>query len=79
MPKKEYYIVSTKYSWKTRQTKSGTVYDVVFRIIDKQTLQEHQKRLCGFKTKAEAKAEKLARKHSEAEMKDQEKINRDAE
>ena len=56
MPKKEYYIVSTKYSWKTRQTKSGTVYDVVFRIIDKQTLQEHQKRLCGFKTKAEAKA-----------------------
>ena len=31
------------------------------------------------KTKAEAKAEKLARKHSEAEMKDQEKINRDAE
>lgn len=52
---KEYYISSTKYSLQERQTKKGRVYDVVFRIRDKNTLEERQKKLSGFKTKAEAK------------------------
>lgn len=52
---KEYYISSTKYSLQERQTKRGRVYDVVFRIRDRNTLNERQKYLCGFKTKSEAK------------------------
>lgn len=52
---KEYYISSTKYSLQERQTKKGRVYDVVFRIRDKNTLEERQKKLSGFKTKAEAR------------------------
>lgn len=54
---KEYFIISTKYSIQERQTKKGKVYDVVFRLIDKQSLAEKQKYLCGFKTKSEAKAQ----------------------
>lgn len=52
---KEYYISSTKYSLQERQTKRGRVYDVVFRVRDKNTLEERQKKLSGFKTKAEAR------------------------
>lgn len=52
---KQYYILSTKYSLQERQTKRGRVYDVVFRIRDRNTLNERQKYLCGFKTKSEAK------------------------
>lgn len=40
-------------SYPTRKTKSGTVYDVRFRIID-ETGAEVQKRLCGFSTKKAA-------------------------
>ena len=50
----EFYISSTKYSLKERQTTRGKVYDVVFRVI---TLDgnEKQKSLCGFFTKTAAK------------------------
>lgn len=40
-------------SYPTRKTKSGTVYDVRFRIID-DTGAEVQKRLCGYSTKKAA-------------------------
>ncbi len=40
-------------SYPTRKTKNGTVYDVRFRIVDKNGI-EVQKRLCGFQTKHEA-------------------------
>lgn len=51
----EYYISSTKYTIQERQTKKhGTVYDVVFRIVD-QSGAEKQKRLSGYRTKREAK------------------------
>ena len=52
---KEYYISSTKYSLQERQTKKGRVYDVVFRVIDKASLKEKQKKLSGFKSKADAR------------------------
>lgn len=49
----KFYINSTKYTIKERQTKRGTVYDVIFRVID--TLGNvRQKWLRGFKTKKEA-------------------------
>ena len=48
-----YYISSTKANIQERQTKlNGKVYDIVFRIV---TLDEKQKRLSGYKTKALAK------------------------
>ncbi len=53
---KEYYISSTKYSLKERQTKKhGKLYDVIFRIV---TLDgyEKQKRLCGYSSKTLAKS-----------------------
>ena len=51
----DYYISSTKYSIQTRQTKkNGTVYDVVFRIIEKDGT-EKQKKLSGFANKTKAK------------------------
>lgn len=54
--KERYYISSTKYSIRERQTKNhGKVYDVIFRIVDFSTLEEKQKKLSGFKTKALAK------------------------
>jgi integrase len=40
-------------SYSTRKTKSGTVYDVRFRIIDDNGI-EMQKRLCGYPTKRTA-------------------------
>lgn len=50
----EFYISSTKYSLKERQTVRGKVYDVIFRVV---TLDgnEKQKSLCGFSTKTAAK------------------------
>lgn len=52
----EYYIKSTKYSIRERQTKKGgKVYDVLFRIVDKNTLYETRKCLSGYKTKTAAK------------------------
>ena len=51
----EYYISSTQYTVQERQTKrSGTVYDVVFRIVTMDG-EEKQKKLSGFKTKTAAK------------------------
>lgn len=50
----EYYISSNKYSLRERKLKSGTVYDVVFRVITLDGI-ESQKRLCGFKNKTLAK------------------------
>lgn len=50
----KYYIRSNKYSTHERQTKSGRVYDIVFRIVTIDG-EEHQKKLSGFKTKADAK------------------------
>ncbi len=49
-----FYIRSNKYSTQERQTKRGRVYDVFFRVV---TLdgREKQKKLSGFRTKAEAK------------------------
>ena len=53
----QYYISSTKYSLRERQTKkNGKVYDVYFRVCDPITREEKQKKLSGFKTKADAKA-----------------------
>lgn len=47
--------MSFSYSISPRQTaKKGTVYDARFRVVDGSG-KEVQKRLCGFKTKAEAK------------------------
>lgn len=46
--------MSYSYSIQIRQTKKGTVYDARFRVVDGSG-KEVQKRLCGFKTKAEAK------------------------
>lgn len=55
----KYYISSNKYSLKERPLKSGKkVYDCIFRIITIDG-QEKQKKLCGFATKALAKAEYL--------------------
>ena len=50
----EYYISSNKYSLHERQTKRGKVYDVIFRIITLDGI-EQQKWLSGFTTKALAK------------------------
>lgn len=46
--------MSFSYSICSRATKKGTVYDARFRVVDGSG-KEVQKRLCGFKTKAEAK------------------------
>lgn len=52
---KEYYISSTKFTVQTRKTKNnGTMYDAVFRIIEKDTGKRIQKSVSG-KTKAEVK------------------------
>ena len=51
---KEYYISSTKYSLQERQTKRGRVYDVIFRVVTPDGI-EQQKWLSGFTTKALAK------------------------
>lgn len=52
---KQYYILSTKYSLQERQTKkNGKLYDVVFRIMDKEG-NISQKKLSGFSTKTLAK------------------------
>ena len=52
---KEYIIYSNKYSLHERKTKlNGTVYDVYFRVWDKDG-KAIQKKLSGFKTKTEAK------------------------
>lgn len=56
---KLYFIKSTAVNYQERVTKKGKVYDVVFRIIDKKTLIEKQKKLSGFKTKREAKEQYL--------------------
>lgn len=50
----EYYIYSNNFTIQDRQTKKGTVYDVVFRVITLDGV-EKQKKLSGFKTKALAK------------------------
>ena len=50
----KYYISSNKYSTDERQTKRGKVYDIRFRIIDKEG-NEKQKRLSGFSNKTLAK------------------------
>lgn len=56
MPEERYYILSTKYSLQERMTKKhGRVYDVVFRVIDKTTLEATQKKLSGYATKTLAK------------------------
>lgn len=49
------YILTTKYSMVERKTKAGTVYDVIFRVIDA-TGTERKKRLCGYSAKRLAKA-----------------------
>lgn len=46
--------MSFSYSICSRETKKGTVYDARFRVVDGRGI-ERQKRLCGFKTKGEAK------------------------
>lgn len=46
--------MSFSYSICSRKTKKGTVYDARFRVVDGRGV-ERQKRLCGFKTKGEAK------------------------
>lgn len=51
---KQYYISSTKFSLQERQTKRGKVYDVVFRIVEKDGT-EKQKKLCGYTTKTLAR------------------------
>ena len=52
---KEFIIYSNKYSLHERKTKlNGTVYDVHFRVQDKDG-KTIQKKLSGFKTKTEAK------------------------
>lgn len=51
----DYYISSTKYTIQTRNTKrNGTVYDVVFRIVEKDGT-EKQKKLSGYANKTKAK------------------------
>lgn len=50
----EFYISSNKYSLRERKLKSGTVYDVVFRVLTLDGV-ESQKRLCGYKNKTLAK------------------------
>ena len=52
---KEYYILSTKYSLQERQTKRGRIYNCIFRVIDKTTLEDKQKWLRGFHTKTATK------------------------
>lgn len=53
---KEFYIVSTAYNIQERVTATkGKVYDIYFRIINKDG-KEKLKKMCGFKTKALAKA-----------------------
>ena len=51
---KLYYINSTKYSIYERMTKRGKVYDIRFRIFDKNGV-EKQKKLSGFANKTLAK------------------------
>ena len=52
----EYYIASNKCSIHARKTeKHGTLYDVYFRIIEKDTLNKRQKKLTGFSSKTLAK------------------------
>ena len=52
---KQFYISSTKFSIKERQTKNyGKVYDIRFRIIDKNGVEIHKK-LSGFANKTLAK------------------------
>lgn len=46
--------MSYAYSIQSRQTKKGVVYDARFRVLNA-TGVEVQKKLCGFKTKSEAK------------------------
>lgn len=46
---------SLAFSYKTRETKKGIVYDVIFRIDDPSG-KTMQKRLCGYPTKSSAKA-----------------------
>lgn len=47
----EYYILSTKYNIQERKLSSGKVYDAVFYVIDKNTLERKQKRISGYTTK----------------------------
>lgn len=57
MEDEKYYISSTKCSLQERQTKKhGKVYDVYFTIIDTVTMEERQKKLSGFSSKAAGKA-----------------------
>ena len=52
----DYYIASSKCSIQTRETKKhGKVYDVYFRVLDKEYLIPKQKKLTGYSTKALAK------------------------
>lgn len=56
---KKYYVLTNKYTVRTRVTKKGKVFDIVFRVqraIDGIII---QKSLCGFETKAKAKTEYL--------------------
>lgn len=50
-----YYITSTAYSIRERETKKGIVYDIIFRVVDKNTLIQKQKKISGFATKTLAK------------------------
>lgn len=49
-----YFINSTKFTLRERNTLKGKVYDAVFRIIDNNG-KIHQKSLCGYSTKNGAK------------------------
>lgn len=51
---KQFFISSTKFSLQERQTKRGRVYDVHFRIVDKDGT-ERQKKLSGYANKTLAK------------------------
>lgn len=52
----DYYISGTGFTIRERETrKNGLVYDVAFRVIDKTTGMERQKKLSGFVTKKAAK------------------------
>lgn len=50
----EFFISSTKYSLRERQTKRGKVYDVIFRVITPDGI-ERQKYLSGYANKTLAK------------------------
>ena len=64
----KYYIASTKYTIQERQTKKGKVYDLVFRIVEKGTFKEKQKKLSGFPTKTAAKEAYLKFTHDYCEL-----------